>query len=100
MSEGKVRVEREGPVGRLVLDNPERRNAISAGMWKAIPPAVGRRLPVMGRSLEMPDIPCLDMGESKRGQRCGYPTKRRHDQPRSASRLALSAPADWLSVCE
>ena len=40
MSEGKLRVEREGPVGRLVLDNQERRNAISAGMWTAIPPAV------------------------------------------------------------
>jgi enoyl-CoA hydratase/carnithine racemase len=40
MSEGKVRVERDGPVGRLVLDNQERRNAISAGMWKAIPQAV------------------------------------------------------------
>jgi enoyl-CoA hydratase len=40
MSEGKLRVEREGPVGRLVLDNPERRNAIGAGMWMAIPDAV------------------------------------------------------------
>jgi enoyl-CoA hydratase len=40
MSEGKLRVEREGPVGRLVLDNQERRNAISAGMWHAIPAAV------------------------------------------------------------
>jgi enoyl-CoA hydratase/carnithine racemase len=40
MSMGQLRVEREGPVGRLVLDNQERRNAISAGMWKAIPGAV------------------------------------------------------------
>ena len=39
MSKGKLRVEREGPVGRLVLDNPERRNAISADMWRAIAPA-------------------------------------------------------------
>lgn len=40
MSKGELRVEREGPVGRLVLDNQERRNAISAGMWRAIPGAI------------------------------------------------------------
>jgi len=37
MSAGKLRVERDVPVGRLVLDNPARRNAIGAGMWRAIP---------------------------------------------------------------
>jgi enoyl-CoA hydratase len=40
MSKGKLRVERDGPIGRLVLDNPERRNAISADMWRAIAPAM------------------------------------------------------------
>ncbi len=40
MSKGELRVEREGPVGRLLLDNQERRNAISAGMWLAIPKAI------------------------------------------------------------
>ena len=40
MSKGRLRVERDGPVGRLVLDNPERRNAISADMWRAIAPAM------------------------------------------------------------
>ena len=40
MSTGQLRVEREGPVGRLLLDNQERRNAISAGMWLAIPKAI------------------------------------------------------------
>ena len=40
MSKGRLRVERDGSVGRLVLDNPERRNAISADMWRAIPPAM------------------------------------------------------------
>jgi enoyl-CoA hydratase len=40
MGKGRVRIERDGPIGRLVLDNPERRNAISADMWKAIPPAI------------------------------------------------------------
>jgi enoyl-CoA hydratase/carnithine racemase len=41
MSKGKLRVERDGPVGRLVLDNPDRRNAIGADMWRGIPPAMG-----------------------------------------------------------
>ena len=40
MSKGRLRVERDGPVGRLVLDNPERRNAIGADMWRAIAPAM------------------------------------------------------------
>ena len=40
MSKGKLRVERDGPVGRLVLDNPERRNAIGADMWLGIPRAI------------------------------------------------------------
>jgi len=40
MSKGKLRVERDGPVGRLVLDNPERRNAIGAQMWFGIPRAI------------------------------------------------------------
>src|SRR5882672_9838338 len=42
MSKGKLRVERDGPVGCLVLDNPERRNAIGAEMWRAIPQAIGK----------------------------------------------------------
>jgi enoyl-CoA hydratase len=40
MIKGELRIEREGPVGRLLLDNQERRNAISARMWRAIPPAI------------------------------------------------------------
>ncbi len=40
MSKGRLRVERDGSVGRLVLDNPERRNAIGADMWRAIAPAM------------------------------------------------------------
>ncbi|HVY07143.1 MAG TPA: enoyl-CoA hydratase [Burkholderiales bacterium] len=40
MSKGRLRVERDGPIGRLVLDNPERRNAIGAQMWLDIPAAM------------------------------------------------------------
>jgi enoyl-CoA hydratase len=41
MSKGRLRIERDGPIGRLVLDNPERRNAIGAQMWREIPKAIG-----------------------------------------------------------
>ncbi|HJO24591.1 MAG: enoyl-CoA hydratase [Myxococcota bacterium] len=34
---GRVRVEREGGIGWIVFDHPERRNAISVEMWRAIP---------------------------------------------------------------
>lgn len=37
---GTVRVEREGAIGWIVFDHPERRNAITAEMWEAIPGAV------------------------------------------------------------
>lgn len=40
MTQGQLRVERDGPVGRLILDNPARRNAIGAQMWRDIPQAV------------------------------------------------------------
>jgi enoyl-CoA hydratase/carnithine racemase len=36
---GAVRIEREGALAWLVFDHPERRNAISAEMWQAIPGA-------------------------------------------------------------
>ncbi len=36
---GTVRVEKRGAVGTIVFDHPERRNAISAEMWAAIPQA-------------------------------------------------------------
>lgn len=36
---GSVRTEKEGALGWMIFDHPERRNAISAGMWAAIPGA-------------------------------------------------------------
>jgi enoyl-CoA hydratase/carnithine racemase len=38
---GRIRIEREGALAWLLFDHPERRNAISAEMWSAIPGAVG-----------------------------------------------------------
>jgi enoyl-CoA hydratase/carnithine racemase len=37
---GRVRVEKEGALGWIVFDHPERRNAISVQMWEEIPKAV------------------------------------------------------------
>jgi enoyl-CoA hydratase len=34
---GRVHVETEGPIGWLVFDHPERRNAVSVEMWEAVP---------------------------------------------------------------
>lgn len=38
---GEVRIERDGPLARLVFDHQKRRNAITVDMWRAIPDAVG-----------------------------------------------------------
>ncbi|MDH3653589.1 MAG: enoyl-CoA hydratase [Myxococcales bacterium] len=37
---GHVRIERDGPIARMVFDHPERRNAITVDMWDAIPDTV------------------------------------------------------------
>ncbi len=34
---GQIRVEQEGAIARVVFDHPERRNAITAQMWREIP---------------------------------------------------------------
>lgn len=39
-SDTRIRAEVEGPIGRLIVANPARRNAVSLDMWKAIPGAV------------------------------------------------------------
>ena len=40
MSESRLKVERDGPIGVMAFDNPTRRNAISGVMWRAIPQAM------------------------------------------------------------
>lgn len=34
---GEVRIERDGGIGWLIFDHQERRNAVSASMWEAVP---------------------------------------------------------------
>jgi enoyl-CoA hydratase len=38
---GRISSRREGAVGWLIFDNPERRNAVSVEMWQAIPQVLG-----------------------------------------------------------
>jgi len=40
VSEGRVRVERQGAVGWIVLDQPAKLNAMNNAMWRAIPQAM------------------------------------------------------------
>ncbi|MGE5129832.1 MAG: enoyl-CoA hydratase [Sphingomonadaceae bacterium] len=40
MAEPALRVERDGPIGWMIFDNPARRNAINEMMWRAIPKAM------------------------------------------------------------
>ena len=42
MSEGKLRVERDGAIGRMVFSNTARRNAINTAMWQGIPEAIAQ----------------------------------------------------------
>ena len=37
MSAGRIAARRDGALGWVVFDNPERRNAVSLEMWEAIP---------------------------------------------------------------
>ena len=36
---GRIRTHKQGPIGWIVFDHPERRNAVSADMWKQLPAA-------------------------------------------------------------
>jgi enoyl-CoA hydratase/carnithine racemase len=44
---GSIRVEHDGPVATILFDHPERRNAITAAMW--------REIPVVARELDRDD---------------------------------------------
>src|SRR3954467_8193463 len=42
MSEGRLLVEKRGAAGWLVFDNPAKRNALNAAMWRGIPAALAQ----------------------------------------------------------
>ena len=41
MSQAPIRLAREGAIAQLILDRPDKRNALSLAMWQAIPALVG-----------------------------------------------------------
>src|SRR5437899_11371550 len=42
MSKGRLLVEKRGAAGWLVFDNPAKRNALNAAMWRGIPEALAQ----------------------------------------------------------
>jgi enoyl-CoA hydratase len=96
---GTVRIEREGALAWLIFDHPERRNAISAEMWQALPGAVAElegdesvRVVVMRGAGELAFVSGADISEfehSRTGTAAAADydrtTGRAFDAPRSPS---------------
>jgi enoyl-CoA hydratase len=97
MSDGKLRVERDGPIGRMVLDNPARRNAINAAMWQAIPDAVA------GFN-DDPAVRCIVLrGEGRTAFAAGadiseFETKRSSEAQVRAYEMAIDAAHDAIET--
>src|SRR5260370_15073797 len=89
MSEGKLRVERDGAIGRLVLDNPARRNAIGGDMWRAIPRA-------MAKLDADPEIRCIVLrGEGMVAFAAGEPIFQGEEQaPHATHIIAYTVPRE------
>ena len=47
----EIRLRHDGPVARILIDNPARRNAISRAMWRALPAIVAQALAVASTRL-------------------------------------------------
>ena len=41
MKESAIHLETRGAIAQLILDRPDKRNALSLAMWQAIPSLVG-----------------------------------------------------------
>jgi enoyl-CoA hydratase/carnithine racemase len=72
---GRVRVEKQSPIGWILFDHPERRNAVSVEMWQAIPEAVenlgqdaGVRVVVMRGAGEVAFVSGADISEFERNR--------------------------------
>jgi enoyl-CoA hydratase len=40
LATGTVRLERDGPIGWIILDHPEKHNALNTAMWRGLPHAI------------------------------------------------------------
>jgi len=47
---GRIRIERHGPRAEIVVDHPERRNAITSNMWRSLTEAALELQAQLGRS--------------------------------------------------
>jgi len=93
---GRVRIEKEGAVGWLVFDHPERRNAISVEMWDAIPPAAEDlsrdpevRVVVLRGAGEVAFVSGADISEFER-TRAGAEASRDYERKNGLAFLALA----------
>ena len=93
---GTIRVEKEGPLGWLIFDHPERRNAISGEMWSALPGAAAElgddsdvRVIVLRGAGDVAFVSGADISEFKEN-RTGAEAAARYDQSTAAAFSALT----------
>ena len=76
MSEGRLLVEKRGAAGWLIFDNPAKRNALNAAMWRGIPAA-------LAQFEADPDIRCVVLrGSGTKGMVNRLLRERRRDRQR------------------
>jgi enoyl-CoA hydratase len=105
MSKGKLLVERDGPIGRLVLHNPERRNAIGAEMWLGIPPAIaafnadpGVRVIVIRGEGSVAFAAGADISEFEKNRSSGDQVKAYEDATSAAHHAIESSPRPVIAL--
>jgi len=94
---GRVRTEKDGAIGWIVFDHPQRRNAISAAMWRQVPEAVetlGKdddvRVVVLRGEGEVAFVAGADISEFEQ-QRTGGPAASEYDRAGSEAYRAVAS---------
>ncbi|MGH7819927.1 MAG: enoyl-CoA hydratase [Candidatus Binatia bacterium] len=93
---GRICVEKDGPIGRIVFDHPERRNAITVEMWREIPSAAraldqddGVRVVILRGSGEEAFVSGADISEFERSR--SPDTSRAYEEDNRRAFEALAA---------
>jgi enoyl-CoA hydratase len=93
---GRIRIEKDGNLGWIVFDHPERRNAISGEMWGDIPPAAAEldadpdvRVVVMRGEGDVAFVSGADISEFQE-TRTGAEASRNYDAGNANAFLALA----------
>lgn len=91
----RVIAEKQGPVGWLVFNNPERRNAVSVDMWEAIPRVLDRfeadpglRLVVLAGAGDKAFVSGADISQFE-SQRAGAEAVQRYEEIAEGAQLRL-----------